>query len=292
MAKKSKRINNFISRLKNKFRLVILNDSTFEEKISFRLSRLNVFIVAGTIIIFLIIITTFIIAFTPLREYIPGYGDFKTKRKLDELTIRADSMEKALREKDLYVYNIKNIIEGKEIVEKLPEKPDSTRNYGNIKNSKSKEDADLRQEIESQNQYNLSFSEDGTSPTNYSISSFFFFCPVKGIVIGGYNPAEKHYGVDIAAAKDEAIKATLDGTIIFTSWTLETGYVIAIQHNSDLISIYKHNSGLLKKQGSFVKAGEAIAIIGSSGEQSSGPHLHFELWYAGRAVNPKDYIVF
>jgi len=292
MVKKSKKLNVFISRLKNKFRLVIMNDSTFEEKVSFRLSRLNVFVVAGTIIIFLIIITTFIIAFTPLREYIPGYGDFKTKHKLDELTLRADSMEQALKEKDLYLLNIRNIIEGKEIVEKLPETPDSTRNYGNIKNSKSKEDLALRQEIESQNQYNLSFSEEGTTPSNNSISSFFFFCPLKGIVINGFNPSENHFGVDIVAAKDEAIKATLDGTVIFTSWTLETGYVIAIQHNSDLISIYKHNSNLLKKQGSYVKSGEAIAIIGSSGEQSSGPHLHFELWYNGRAVNPKDYIVF
>ena len=292
MVKKAKRFSGFISRLKNKFRLVILNDSTFEEKISFRLSRLNVFVVVGTIIIFLIIITTFIIAFTPLREYIPGYGDFKTKRQLDELTLRADSMEKALKDKDLYVLNIKNIIEGKEIVDKLPEKPDSTKKYGNIVNSKSKEDAALRQEIESQNQYNLSYSEEGNSPANYSISSFFFFCPIKGIVTGGFNPSEKHYGIDIVAAKDEAIKATLDGTVIFTSWTLEMGYVIAIQHNSDLISIYKHNSGLLKTQGSYVKAGEAIAIIGSSGEQSTGPHLHFELWYNGRAVNPKDYIAF
>jgi murein DD-endopeptidase MepM/ murein hydrolase activator NlpD len=292
MAKKAGKFSGFISHLKNKFRLVIMNDSTFEEKLSFRLSRLNVFVVSGTIIILLIVITTFIIAFTPLREYIPGYGDFKTKHRLDDLTLKADSLEKALIDKDLYLYNIKNIIEGKEIVEKLPDKPDSTRNYGNIKNSKSKEDSNLRQEIESQNQYNLSFSEEGTSPTNYSISSFFFFCPIKGIVTNGFNTSEKHYGVDIVAAKDEAIKATLDGTVIFTSWTLETGYVIAIQHNSDMISIYKHNSGLLKKQGSSVRAGEAIAIIGSSGEQSSGPHLHFELWYNGRAVNPRDYIVF
>ena len=129
----------------------------------------------------------------------------------------------------------------------------------------------------------------GTRP---DISSFSFFTPLRGIVTGKFEPKSKHYGVDIVSVQNEAIKATLDGVVIFTGWTLETGYTISIQHEYDLVSVYKHNSALLKEQGSFVKAGDPIAIIGSTGEQSSGPHLHFELWYNGVPINPIEIIKF
>jgi murein DD-endopeptidase MepM/ murein hydrolase activator NlpD len=145
--------------------------------------------------------------------------------------------------------------------------------------------------IESQDRFELNTQEQHSSKTN-DISSFFFFTPVKGTVTNVFNSAEKHFGVDIAAAPNEAIKATLDGTVILSAWTSETGYIITIQHSNNLVSVYKHNSALLKKAGTYVKAGEAIAIIGNSGEYTSGPHLHFELWYNGSPVNPKDYIAF
>jgi hypothetical protein len=288
-----KKKSKFFQKLKVKYRLVVMNADTFEEKVSLRLSRLNVFIALGALIIFLIFITTYIIAFTPLREYIPGYGSSESNRSIRELMLRADSMEEDLKNKDLYLYNIRNIIEGKEIVDKLPDKPDSnTVDYSKLNFTKSQDDSLLRIEMQKQDQYNIAVSDNSSGSSITSISCFFFFTPLKGIITNNYDPANEHYGIDIVAAKDEAIKSTLDGTIIFAGWTLQTGYTIAIQHQDDLISVYKHNSALLKQEGDYVKAGEVIAIIGESGELTTGPHLHFELWYDGTPVNPRDYMVF
>jgi murein DD-endopeptidase MepM/ murein hydrolase activator NlpD len=293
MLPEKKKKRSFFQKLKSRYHLVIMNDETMEERFSFRLSRLNVFIVTGALIILLVIATTYIIAFTPLREYIPGYGSGQSGRNIRELVLKADSIEEDLKNKDLYLYNIKNIIEGKEIAGSLPEKPDSTATgYNKISFAKSKEDSLLRMEMEKQDQYNIALTENPTTSSLSSISNFFFFTPLKGIITNNYNPAEEHYGIDIVAAKNEAIKATLDGTVIFAGWTLKTGYTIAIQHQDNLISVYKHNSALLKKESDYVKAGEAIAIIGETGELSTGPHLHFELWYDGVSVNPCDYMVF
>jgi murein DD-endopeptidase MepM/ murein hydrolase activator NlpD len=289
----NKKKNNFFQRLKNKYRLVIMNDDTLEEQFSFRLSRLNVFVVLGALIIFLIVLTTFLIAFTPLREYIPGYGSRETERNIRELMLKADSLEENLKNKDLYLYNIRNIIDGKEIVDNLPEKPDSTKtSYNNLNFTKSKEDSLLRIEIEKQDKYNIAANDNSTGSSIASISNFFFFTPLKGIITNNFDQANGHYGVDIVAARNEAIKSTLSGTVIFAEWTLKTGYTIVVQHQDNLISAYKHNSALLKKEGDYVDAGEVIAIIGETGELSTGPHLHFELWYGGSPVNPRDYIVF
>ena len=269
-----------------------MNDDTFEERLSFRLSRLNVFIAIGASAIILVIITTYIIAFTPLREYIPGYGN-KSDRNVRELMLRADSLEENLKNKDLYLYNLKNIMDGKAVVEKLPEKPDSATNkYSNISFKKSKEDSLLRVDVEKQDKYSIAANDNSGGTPISSISSFFFFTPLKGMITNNFDPEGEHYGIDIVAAKNEAIKATLDGSVIFAGWTLKTGYTIAIQHQGNLISVYKHNSALLKKEGDDVKAGEAVAIIGETGELSNGPHLHFELWYNGMPVNPRDYMVF
>jgi len=174
--------------------------------------------------------------------------------------------------------------------ENLVKPTENMTNYDTITISKSKEDSALRTEIESQNQYNIGlYNED--KPQN-SIKNFYFFTPLKGTISNNYSLKEQHYGIDIVASPNDAIKATLDGIVILAAWTLETGYVIAIQHQSNLISVYKHNSVLLKKEGMFVKAGEPIAYVGNSGELTSGPHLHFELWYNGNPVDPKEYISF
>jgi len=284
----------FIQRLKNKYRLVIMNDNTFEEKFSFKLSRLNVFVATGAASILLIFITTYIIAFTPLREYIPGYGSNESTRKVRELMLKADSLEENLKNKELYLYNIKNVIEGKEIVDALPEKPDTSgKTHGNINISKSKEDSLLRVEMEKQDKYNITAVSDNSSGSQISsISNFLFFTPLKGIITNNFDPANDHFGIDVVAKKNEAIKSTLSGVVIFAGWTLKTGYTIVIQHQDNLISVYKHNSALLKKEKDYVVAGEAIAIIGETGELSNGPHLHFELWYGGAPVNPRDYMIF
>lgn len=291
---KEKKTPGWASKLRTKYRLVIMNGETLEERLTFRLSRLNVFVALGTLTIILIFLTSMLIAFTPLREYIPGYTDVGLKKKFYELQIKTDSIEKDLEKKQMFIENLKNIISGNVMSQHPNVTVDTVKKYGNIRLKKSKEDSLLRQEIESQGRYNL-FRTEAYESRLYpksSIGSVLFFVPLKGVVTNEFNPAQAHFGVDVVAKQNEAIKAVLDGTVILSNWTIETGYTIAIQHQENIVSVYKHNSALLKKTGDFVKAGDPVAIIGESGELSSGPHLHFELWNDGNPVNPKDYITF
>ncbi len=286
--KKNKR---WIGRLKSRYRLVVMNDETYEEKASFSLRPLKIFTGIGLGVILLVILTTFLIAFTPLREYIPGYADLKTQKNIASLLMRADSMEKALAARDLYITNIRNIINGTAGTDSGFQQIADPGNYDTIHRlHKSQEDSLLRLEIESRDQFALTVGENG-SVIN-SIRSFLFFPPLKGEVTSRFDPVSRHYGVDIVSKPDEVIKATLDGTVLLANFTSETGWVIGIQHSNNLFSWYKHNSALLKKAGDFVKAGEVIAVIGNSGELSSGPHLHFELWFNGTAVDPLKYVSF
>jgi len=293
MARKNKSDRKWYGKLRDKYRLVIMDNETYEERLSFRLSRLNVFLLTITVSIILITLTIFIIAFTPIREYIPGYLDVNIPGKLYRLEQRADSLERSLRARDLYLRNIRNIIEGREIVDSIVPVRDAGIDYDNITIESSPEDSMLRAEYDARTKYNLFFYEsedlyDGA----LQISDIVFFIPVEGIIINKFNLAEKHYGVDIAASTESMIKSVQDGTIIFSDWTSETGHTIAIQHSGNFISLYKHNSTLLKSTGSFVKAGEPIAVSGDSGELTSGPHLHFELWHNGTPVDPEEYMTF
>ena len=268
-----------------------MNDETFEEKASFVLTPLNVFVFIGTLTLFLIVFISYIIAFTPLREYIPGYADVNMRRNIKTLALRVDSLDEELHNKELNLVNFADILNEKKKDEKIsPTTKDSTKKYENIALAASREDSMLRSDIESQSKYSLSLGDE--SLTKSGIRNFFFFVPLKGVVTDSYKSGTSHYGVDITAPEHEAIKATLDGTVILATWTSETGYVIQVQHDNNLVSIYKHNSVLLKKVGDKVNAGEAIAIIGNSGELTTGPHLHFELWYNGFAVDPQEYMSF
>lgn len=291
---KKERRKRRIEKLRNKYRLVIMNEETYEEKVSFRLSRLNVFTVTGITAILLIFFTTILISFTPLREYIPGYTDVTLQKRILELQDRADSLQTDVLQKNVYLQNLRSVIEGKEIVEDTAKLVAAEgTNYEEIENSRSPEDSVLRAEYENESAYDLFYNENEelTSPVS-SLSSYLFFTPLKGIITTKFNLADQHFGVDVVAKRNEAVKATLDGTVIFSDWTIETGYVISIQHQGNFISVYKHNSVLLKKMGSVVKAGEPIAIVGESGELTTGPHLHFELWYNGVPVDPTEYMVF
>lgn len=294
MAKEEKKKKKgWIRKLRNKYRLIIMNEETYEEKISFRLSRWNVFFILGVLSILLIVLTIYIIAFTPLREYIPGYMDVNLTRQVYELQLKADSIEREFIRKDIYLQNLKNIIEGKDIVEELSETQDTLVNYEEIILSPSREDSILRAEFENSDLYDLRISNhEDLNNTSPQLSNFIFFTPLDGIITNYFNPTENHFGVDIVAEVNEAVKSTLDGVVVFSGWTVETGHVIAVQHQKNILSIYKHNAVLLKRIGDFVKAGEPIAIVGESGELSTGPHLHFELWHNGNAVNPSDYVAF
>jgi murein DD-endopeptidase MepM/ murein hydrolase activator NlpD len=276
-------------RLKHKYRLVIFNDDTFEEKVSLRLSQLNVFVILGISSLLLILLVILLIAFTPLKEFIPGYANVNIRKQGVENFLKSDSIQVAMSQNNRYLDNIKNIIQGelKELDNEFV--IDSMASYDGIKNEPIEEDSVLRAMIETEEKYNL-FNQAGSTPGN--ISSFIFLQPLKGIVTNRFNFKEQHFGIDIVSPKNEAIKATLDGTVIFAEWTVETGHVIQLQHHDNIVSIYKHNSVLHKKVGDHVKAGEVIAIVGNSGELSTGPHLHFELWYNGIAINPEGYMAF
>jgi murein DD-endopeptidase MepM/ murein hydrolase activator NlpD len=295
MAEEGKMREKWYRKLRDKYKLVILNDETYEEKLSFKLSRLNVFVATGILAVLLIVVTTIIIAFTPLREYIPGYTDVSLYEQLYAIEKLTDSLNEDARQKALYLENLRLVLSGKDTTIVTALKEDTTNLYKNISGNPSREDSSFRNEFESQLSYGMEeirVSDRGRAGARADISSFTFFTPLRGIVTNKFDPTSKHYGVDIVSVQNEAIKATLNGVVIFTGWTIETGYTIAIQHENDLISVYKHNSALLKDQGSYVTAGDAIAIIGSSGEYSTGPHLHFELWYNGVPVDPTDFIKF
>ena len=286
-------IKRLFTDLRYKYKLVVMNESTMEERLNFRLSRLNVIIALVLISFFSIAFTIVVIWITPLKAYIPGYASVKEVKQVYINKMKVDSLEKEIEARDLYLKNFKETI----LMGKEPPQADSSIlkknkniDYKNIKITNSEDDSMLRTEWEEKEKYDLIYYPD--KQTQNGIGSFMFFSPVRGVITNGFNVRKKHYGVDVAGTKDEAVKATLDGMVILATWTYETGYIIAIQHHSNLVSVYKHNSVLLKKEGDYVKAGDPIAIIGNSGELSSGPHLHFELWYNANPVNPADFVVF
>lgn len=283
-------------RLRDKYRLIILNENSFEEKVSIRLSRMNVFIIAGMLAIILIFLTTYLIAFTPLRELIPGYSDSGNSRELYELQLKADSIEMAVMQKDKFIENIRRLLNGEVLDSVYTQQPgvDSVvrQDYNRIRNTKSKEDSLLRQEYEKANLYNLRPANPGENTKKASLNTISFFTPIKGMITNHFDASIKHYGIDIASKPNEAVKAAFDGVVFFAEWTSATGNVIAIQHPGNIVSVYKHNAVLLRKQGAFVKAGESIAIVGNTGELTTGPHLHFELWINGTPVDPEQYMTF
>ena len=279
----------FREKLRRQYRLVILNDSTFEERLSVKLTRLNVIIIGSTSLVLLVLLLGSMIVFTPLKEYIPGYADVDLRRDLNRLYMKTDSLEKELDAKSLFLASIRNVVSGDIDVSALDEeRPSDGLDLPEIVDTVSEEELRLREAMESQN---LDIQA-GLSPEESLFDRLNFFTPVRGIITQTFNSGLKHYAVDIATAENASVKATLDGTVVQATYSIETGYVVVLQHNNNLISAYKHNSSLLKKVGTFVRAGEAIAIAGDSGELSTGPHLHFEIWFNGTPVNPQDLIRF
>lgn len=288
MAKKPKGKVRFRQKLINKYRLVILNEDTFEEKLSFNLTRLNVFIFGTLFSVLLIVSTIFLIAFTSLREYIPGYSSTKLKRQATQLVYKVDSLNQVLEVNNLYIQKVRELLTG-EISEVLFDKDSvlSTMKFDKDSMNFSPSDIDMefRLDVESTDRYSI-FNEATKS------ADIVFFSPVKGIVTDGYSLKNKHFAIDIAVEMGTPVKSVADGTVIFAEWTAETGHVIIVEHSKGFISIYKHNTALHKRQGDMVKSGEVIASAGDTGEFSTGPHLHFELWNEGYPVNPINYIDF
>lgn len=290
MSDESKKKRKFLQRLADKYRLVILNDSSFQELGYIRLSRFNIISLSGTFLILVIALTYTVIAYTPIREQIPGYPDAEMRKNIILNAQRLDSLDNEIKFRDQYFANLSQIISGKEPEDFMSMESDSFHNVSTIQFAKSSADSLLRSEIEIPDRMNLNPGEQKVE--SIRLERLHFFSPVRGLVTNNFNPLANHYGADIVASPNAVVKAVLDGTVIMATWTLETGYVIQIQHDYNLISVYKHNAELLKKTGMHVKAGEAIAIVGNSGELTTGPHLHFELWQNGVPLNPEEHVVF
>ncbi len=288
MAKKDPNKKKFKQKLIDKYRMVVINENTFEEKLSFKLSRLNVFIFGGFFAILLIGLTTVLIAFTPIKEYIPGYASTKLKKQATDLVFKVDSLQNVIEVNDLYINKFKNVLTGDvtnfefdkdSILETIQNENTSEEIYA------SETDSLFRIEVEREDRF--SFFNEAKKDVD-----IVFFAPITGAITADYNVDEKHFAIDIAVKQGTPVKAASDGTVIFAEWTAETGHVIIVEHANGFISIYKHNGALHKQQGDLVKSGEVIASSGSTGELTTGPHLHFELWNDGYPVNPINFIDF
>ena len=275
-------------RLKYKYKLSVINETSYEEVFNFRLSQLHVLTALSVLAVILVVLTILLIAFTDLREFIPGYPDGNMRQMIAQNALRVDSLENELLKRDRFFKSIRLVLNGGDTTS-LERSREDTARYRNdtIRFQISEQENEFRAAIEERERFNLSL---GMKEQNHDY--YHFFPPVEGIVTQSFDEKKRHYGTDIVAKANAKVAAVLDGVVIFTDWTVKTGYVIQVQHTNDLISVYKHNSILLKKQGDYVRAGEVLGVVGNTGEESSGPHLHFELWRAGNPLNPEDFIQF
>lgn len=280
-----------LKKLRSKYRLLLINDRTFEERFSIRLSRLNVILLFLGLFTLHGLFVAALIVMTPLKRYIPGYTDQTMKYNAYRSALMADSLERSLEERDLYIANLRRVLRGEVAADSAnlfrpTQTPPSAADL-----RPGPEDSLLRERIRKEERYELG-GAGAAGAKDRGLTGVYFFPPIRGLVTSTFDRGSGHYGIDVVTKRDEAVKATLDGTVVMATWTSDGGHVLQVQHRNDLVSVYKHNSVLLKKVGDKVKAGEAIAIVGDSGELTTGPHLHFELWLNGEPIDPQAYMAF
>ena len=282
-------------RLLRPYKIIVVNPKTFEEKRNWELTKGKILVYSSFFTFLVILATFFTISYTPIKELIQGYPNpsvtNKTIRQDKDNLVKIDALLSELERKDNYINNILGVLKGQ-----LKQNVDSIEEadlISDITFPSSAKDSILREKVDSEERLNIS---SGTAieikTTSNSIAHILFFKPIEGRLTESFNQREGHLGVDIIAPNDEPVKATLGGTVVFSSWTPDNGNVIQIQHSNNLLSVYKHNSVLLKSVGDIVDSGEPISFIGNSGELSEGPHLHFEIWQNGAPINPENYISF
>ncbi|MBP8238852.1 MAG: M23 family metallopeptidase [Saprospiraceae bacterium] len=285
----------WLGKLRNTYRLVVMNDETFQEVGSYKLSLLNVYIFLSTVGVLLSLAVGALIFFTPLKRYVPGYGSTSNDREMIRLNKQVEEMEEELAAFRTYTENVQRMLSGNAQTEKDVPKVKPSYAADSLAANPPEipaVDEDLRREV-ALSELGRAAQEPRTSnfsPRDVPLEQMYFSPPIKGKITAGFDPDKKHFGTDVVAPQNTAIKSAMDGYVFFSDWTLETGNTIGIQHANNVITFYKHNSALLKKNGSFVKAGEAIAIIGNTGTKTSGPHLHFELWHKGHPINAVDFV--
>jgi len=278
----------FWKRIRFKYKLSFVNESTLEEVWSFRMSQLSAFITFLLIAFALIAVTALVIIKTPIRNYLPGYLDVEVRNTIIMNSLRADSLEMALNRQSRYLANVSAILTGTMTVDSIRQSDSIAFMTANYDIPRTENEERFAATFEEEEKYMLTTS----SPNTGATESIFFYKPVNGVISSHYDFEKRHWGVDLVAGTKESVLATLDGIVVYTGYDQDYGNVITLQHKNGFVSIYKHNEVLLKNTGDQVIAGEAIALVGNTGELSTGPHLHFELWYKGGSINPEEYITF
>lgn len=285
--KKKKRL---VHKLKSKYRLVIMREASFEEVWQMKLSRMNVINALAISLTVYTVIVVMLVIYTPLKQLVPGYPKAEMTRDIRMNALRLDSLEYQLTLKDQFIENLITIINGGEPKTHSSGEGASAVSAKDIADRRSADDSLLRMDVEKAQRFNVNPANSGRE--NRNLNQLYFFPPVRGLVISHYDYAKEHYGVDIATASNQGVKAVLDGTVILSDYTTETGFTLQIQHDHNLVTVYRHNKELFKKTGDRVKAGEVVATVGNTGTLTTGPHLHFELWHLGRPLNPEHFIAF
>lgn len=275
--------------LTSKYLLIIRNEENFAEKTTFRFNYARIFLVGSILGLSFLGLAVYIVTVLLDQWLDPRHVQMVANRQVLELSMRIDSLQVEVDHKDVYIENVRRIMSGDISTDSLAVSPEANLQSSDLSLSIQPIDSQFRAEFEGTELSNLSIS---VSTSGRELRELYLFSPLDGIVTDGFDPREDHYGIDLVAKENEPVRCAADGVVIMSSWTLDGGYVIAVQHAGNLVSVYKHNSELFKNVGSFVVAGEVIATIGNTGELTSGPHLHLELWHNGNPVNPQEYIAF
>ena len=288
MEKTKKDKNSRLNRWLATYRFVILNEQSYEETFSYKLNRLNVFLFFSVSILLLIISTFLVISYTPLKEYIPGYDSSELRRKAIMNNYKLDSIQEKLMRNQRYIIAVSEVLKGDLDIYELEQRVNSDTIYSNkslLEFETSEADSLLRIEVENDEKYNI-------TQTGEDKSLLTLFKPISGKVTQKYDPATRHYAVDIATKLNTPVRTTTEGVVVFSGWSDDVGYVVIIDHPYDLLSVYKHNSSISVSQGEVVEQGQVIAFSGNSGMNTTGPHLHFEIWSNGFSLNPEEFIDF
>jgi murein DD-endopeptidase MepM/ murein hydrolase activator NlpD len=276
-------------RLRSRYRLVLIDERDFRERFSFRLNRLSFLVFTVVAFVLYGTMVAAVIVLTPLKRYIPGYSDQETKLNAYRSTMLADSLEAVAGAQRAYIENLRAVLTGDVAADSVQLRP-SLLKPGPQDLKPSAADSALRAKVAQEERYSL--VEGRATTERRELASVLFVPPVTGVITAEFDRALGHYGIDVVTTADAAVKSCLAGTVTLASWTTDAGYVLQVQHTNGVTSLYKHNRVLLKKVGDRVKAGEALAIVGNTGENSTGPHLHFELWHNGEPVDPQAYMAF
>ena len=277
----------FWKKMRFKYKLSFTNENTLEVVFALRLSRLSVLLTLLAFAVFLIALTSIVIIKTPIRNYLPGYLDSEIRQAMIDNALKVDSLQYQLYTQSQYLNNVNAILRGDMKVDEIQE-IDSITDSSNIHLEKSKQTEEFIRNYEEEERYNLNAPQ----ASQLLPDNIYFYKPVKGVISSTFNVREKHFGIDIATKPKESVLATMKGTVVYAGFDANYGYIINIQHSNGFVSIYKHNALLLKKEGDDVNGGDVIALAGNTGNLSTGEHLHFELWYKGKPVDPCEFINF